>query len=132
MNKSMRSKPLENNRGDAADRPRAQRIAAIYRKLRADMDKVGADSESQIFLARRCAGLLALVEMWEQKFLIGEPVPTGTWNATVNTVRRLMQDIGLTRDAEGEPTPDLQEYIDQSSTPSDGADITPIANRRAG
>ena len=61
MNKSMRSKPLENNRGDAADRPRAQRIAAIYRKLRADMDKVGADSESQIFLARRCAGLLALV-----------------------------------------------------------------------
>ena len=82
MNKSMRSKTSESNRGDAADRPRAQRIAAIYRKLRVDMDKVGADSESQIFLARRCAGLLALVEMWEQKFLIGEPVPCGTWNAT--------------------------------------------------
>ncbi len=132
MKTSTQPKSSDKKRDKPLDRPKVERISEIYWNLWSDMEKNGGGTESQYHLARRCAGLLALLEVWEQKFCSDKAVPTGTWNATVNTVRRLMQDIGLTRDGEGEPTPDLQEYIDQSSTPSDGADITPLANRRAG
>ena len=67
-------------------------ISEIYWNLWSDMEKNGGGTESQYHLARRCAGLLALLEVWEQKFCSDKAVPTGTWNATVNTVRRLMQD----------------------------------------
>ena len=93
---------------------------------------LGDLTESQIFLAKRCAGLLALLEMWEQKFCSDKAVPTGTWNACVNTVRRLMQDIGLTQDSGAwVSTPDLREYLDENSD-APSADVTHIAKRRAG
>ncbi len=132
MKTSTQPNSSDKKRDKPLDRPKVERISEIYWNLWSDMEKNGGGTESQYHLARRCAGLLALLEVWEQKFCSDKAVPTGTWNATVNTVRRLMQDIGLTRDGEGEPTPDLQEYIDQGATPSDGADITPLANRRAG
>ena len=132
MKFSTQPESLDKKHDKPRERPKVERIGDNYRRLRADMEKHGELTESQIFLARRCAGLLALLEMWEQKFCSDEAVPTGTWNATVNTVRRLMQDIGLTQDSEAwVSTPDLQEYIEESSD-APGADVTPIAKRRAG
>ena len=132
MNHSTLPQSSDNKLDKGRERPRVELIDDNYRKLRADMKKLGDLTESQIFLAKRCAGLLALLEMWEQKFCSDKAVPTGTWNACVNTVRRLMQDIGLTQDSGAwVSTPDLREYLDENSD-APSADVTHIAKRKAG
>ena len=110
--------------------PRAERIDENYNEIVGQLGGSENCTPIQLQLARRCAAILVQIAVWENCFARGEPVPTGTWGAAINTARRLLCEIGLSgRPRRTQPLPTLDEYL---SEPDNDEATSIVDQRRAG
>lgn len=72
----------------------------------------GDPTEAQLQLARRAAALGAWCEDQDAAAANGQPIDIASYTTASNSLRRLLQDIGLTRAAR-DVTPDLKTYMAQ-------------------
>ncbi|MCT7375734.1 hypothetical protein [Chelativorans salis] len=91
-------------------------LARRYRDLVASFttDIGGDPSESQKQLIRRAASLSTWCEAQEVRLANGEDIEIGPLTTAANSLRRILQDIGLERRAR-DVTPDLRTYLAQKA-----------------
>lgn len=96
-------------------------LARRYRDLVATFtsDMGGDPSESQKQLIRRAASLSVWCEAVEVRLANGEEVDIGSLTTTANSLRRILQDIGLDRRTK-DVTPTITEYMDQRAAEKRG------------
>ena len=96
-------------------------LARRYRDLVATFtsDMGGDPSESQKQLIRRAASLSVWCEAVEVKLANGEEVEIGSLTTAANSLRRILQDIGLERRTR-DVTPTISEYMQQRATEKGG------------
>lgn len=89
-------------------------LARRYRDLVGEFTRdIGGDpSEAQKQLIRRAASLSVWCEAVEVRLASGEDVEIGPLTTAVNSLRRILADIGLERVAK-DITPSLNEYMKQ-------------------
>ena len=87
----------------------ARRFRDVYGDLVAHLGGTDYATEPQKHLARRAAALVVWAEMAETKLAAGEALDVQNYTTSANTLRRLLQDIGLQRVAR-DITPSLQGY----------------------
>jgi hypothetical protein len=85
-----------------------RRYREILAQLVADMG--GTPSEAQTIIARRAATLAVWCESAEAHMANGADLDIATFSTATNTLRRLLQDLGLERRAKN-ITPSLDEYL---------------------
>ena len=87
-------------------------IARRFREIAAELmaDRGGVVSEGQRAIIARAATLSVWLEDQETKLANGEEFDVGPYTTAVNTLRRLLADLGLKRDAT-DVTPDLSSYL---------------------
>ncbi|TJW44333.1 MAG: hypothetical protein E5X59_20640 [Mesorhizobium sp.] len=88
-----------------------RRINEIFTRLERDM---GGDlPEAKSIIAKRSANLAALCERIEAAMVNGDSdIDIGAYTTTINSLRRLLVDIGLERKAR-DITPTLSQYLAQ-------------------
>lgn len=89
--------------------PQARRYRDLCAAFAADLGGFETLSEAQKQLVRRSAALSAVCEAAEAKLAAGEAVDMPGLNSTINTLRRLLGDLGLERRAR-DVTPDPLSY----------------------
>lgn len=96
-------------------------LARRYRDLVATFtsDMGGDPSESQKQLIRRAASLSVWCEAVEVRLANGEDVDIGTLTTAANSLRRILQDIGLERRTR-DVTPTITEYMSQKAAEKGG------------
>jgi len=89
--------------------------ARRYRDLVAEFTSdIGGDpSEAQKQLIRRAASLSVWCELVEVRLANGEDVDIGPLTTAANSLRRILQDIGLERRQKDITPPDLHTYLRQ-------------------
>lgn len=92
------------------------REARRYRDLMADLiEHLGGEdamSETRRHLARRAAALILWCETAEAKLAKGEEIDMAPYNTAVNTLRRLLRDLGLDgAKAARRKAPTLGDYL---------------------
>lgn len=87
-------------------------LARRYRDLVATFtsDMGGDPSEAEKQLIRRAASLSVWCEAVEVRLANGEEVDIGTLTTAANSLRRILQDIGLDR-RQRDVTPTITEYM---------------------
>lgn len=90
-------------------------LARRYRDLVAEFtsDIGGNPSEAQKQLIRRAASLSTWCEAQEVRLANGEEVEIGPLTTAANSLRRILQDIGIER-KQRDVTPSLDEYVRQN------------------
>jgi hypothetical protein len=91
-------------------------LARRYRDILAQLvsDLGGDPSEAQSIIARRAATLSVWCEQSEAKAAAGEPLNIGEFTTATNTLRRLLNDLGLERRVR-DITPTIDTYLAKSS-----------------
>jgi hypothetical protein len=87
----------------------ARRFRDVYGDLVAHLGGTDYATELQKHLARRAAALVVWAEMAETRLAAGGDLDVQNYTTTANTLRRLLQDIGLQRVAR-DVTPSLEQY----------------------
>ena len=90
--------------------------------IQAHLNDLGGDdvvSEAQRSIVRRAATLTTELERLEQRFaLAGEALPAelGLYQTTANSLRRLLESLGIKRASPRDITPSLGEYLENRET----------------
>ena len=102
--------------GQADGRSReARRFRDVYADL---IEHAGGDSrisEARRHLVKRATALVVWCECEEAKLANGKALDTSAYNGSVNTLRRLLADIGIDRTIR-DVTPSLGQYIEGQRT----------------
>lgn len=85
-----------------------RRYREIYAQLVEDMG--GEPSEAQTIIARRAATLAVWCEAAEADMANGKALDIAAFSTATNTLRRLLQDLGLERRLR-DVTPSLSQYL---------------------
>ena len=99
--------------GDVDGRSReARRFRDVYAALVAHLGGEAHASEAKRHLAKRASALVVWAETEEARLAAGADLDVSRYTTAVNTLRRLLGDLGLERVAR-DVTPSLGEYLDQ-------------------
>jgi hypothetical protein len=88
----------------------ARRFRDVYGDLVVHLGGSDYATEPQKHLARRAAALVVWAEMAETRLAAEGELDVQSYTTTANTLRRLLQDIGLQRVAR-DVTPSLDQFI---------------------
>src|SRR6266705_1575252 len=88
----------------------AQRTKALVKALESDLGGADQLSEGERQLVQRAAPLGALIEDFEVRWSIGEPIELSDYIVAVNAQRRLLMSLGLER-RQRNITPDVKTYL---------------------
>jgi hypothetical protein len=86
----------------------ARRVREVLGQIITDMG--GDPSEAQLAIAKRAATLVTWCESVEASFLNGEEFDVAIYGTSVNTLRRLLESVGLERRSK-DITPNLRDYV---------------------
>ena len=87
----------------------ARRFRDVYGDLVGHLGGSDYATEPQKYLARRAAALVVWAEMAETTLAAGGELDVQSYTTSANTLRRLLQDIGLDR-VQRDITPSLTEF----------------------
>lgn len=92
-------------------------LARRYRDILAQLvsDLGGDPSEAQSLIARRAATLAVWCEQAEAQLAGGDSLNIGEFTTAVNTMRRLLNDLGLERRMR-DITPSIAAYLSKGGT----------------
>ena len=96
----------------------ARRYRDVYLALVAHLGGEAHASETKRHLAKRASALIVWAEIEEARLATGETLDVQTYTTAVNTLRRLLGDLGLERVAR-DVTPPLADYL---AAKAEGAD----------
>lgn len=88
----------------------ARRFRDVFSALIVHLGGDDHASEARAHLAKRAAALITWAEIEETKLAAGERLDVQTYTTAVNTLRRLLGDLGLDRQAK-DVTPALGDYL---------------------
>lgn len=91
----------------------ARRFRDLVAEFAGDLGGQDCLSEAQRSIIKRAASLCVWCESIEVKLAKGEDVEIGPYTTAINSLRRLLQDIGLDRKAK-DITPNLGDYVTQT------------------
>ena len=97
----------------------ARRFRDVYSDLVAHLGGSDYATEPQKHLARRAAALVVWAEMAETRLAAEGALDVQSYTTTANTLRRLLQDIGLQRVAR-DLTPTIERYTANLRAQADG------------
>jgi hypothetical protein len=103
----------------------AKSAKALIADIESDLGGADRLSTGKRVLVGRAAITAAMIEHIEASWLSGRPVDTGEYNALVNSLRRLLSDLGLERKPR-DVTPDLAVYVARSASVAPARTITPV------
>jgi hypothetical protein len=88
----------------------AQRVNDVMGAIESDLGGSDHLSTAQRVLIQRCAVMAAIIEDQEARFARGEPIDIGPYTTLVNSLRRVLADLGLERRSR-DVTMDLATYV---------------------